>query len=206
MMRSIVWVLATVAACGGGGAGKSDAPMIDAHAPDAGPSLVDLCGTPGTGWTRCAADPLVSGFRANGDGRVRLTQADPSIMYDADDHLWKAWWSTVITNDCTKIPAGTDVHEIDIEYAESVDGIHWTVQDALALDRSAPNAWDYTTTETPTVVKAAVDATVDATSPRLRVFATGAFLGTLLILAAGLSLLADTHARETPRARHRSRT
>ncbi len=155
---TIVWCFATVAAgCGGGGVAKPDAPATVADAsPDAAPSLTELCGPldPGSAWQRCSANPLVTGMRPSSDGRTELTEADPTVMFDDDEQLWKAWWSVVITSDCTMIGTPTDDHEVDIKYAESRDGIHWSIQaEPVMRSHGATTAWDYTTVETPTVVK-----------------------------------------------------
>jgi hypothetical protein len=90
-------------------------------------------------------------------------------MYDADDQLWKAWWSTVIVADCSQI--GMPSEEISIEYAESSDGVHWTVQAESALaSKGATTAWDYTTVETPTVIK---DPTATADHRYAMIYAGG---------------------------------
>ncbi|HTR51124.1 MAG TPA: hypothetical protein VMJ10_10495 [Kofleriaceae bacterium] len=157
-MRKIVVVLATLAgACGGNSHGQSDAtaPPADA-AIDGAPTISELCGTSasGSGWQRCDANPLVTGMRPSADGRIEWTQADPTVMYDADDKLWKAWWSTVITADCSKLGTAEDVHEIDIKYAYSSDGLSWTIQAEPVLRSNVnPEEWDDTTVETPTVIK-----------------------------------------------------
>jgi len=156
---TLVWCFATVAAgCGGGGAAKSDAPAppSDSPAVDAAPTLSQLCGPldSGSEWQRCSANPLVTGMRPSSDGRTELTEADPTVMFDADDQLWKAWWSVVITSDCMAIGTASDDHEVDIKYAESSDGIHWSIQaEPVMRSHGATTAWDYTTVETPTVVK-----------------------------------------------------
>jgi len=158
-MRAIVPVLATLAvACGGNShtespdattAGSADA------APDAAPSISSLCGaSPSSGWHRCDANPLVTAMRPSADGRIEWTQADPTVLYDADEQLWKAWWSTVITADCSKLGTAEDVHEIDVKYAHSSDGVHWTIQaEPVLRSNTDPDEWDNTTVETPTVIK-----------------------------------------------------
>jgi hypothetical protein len=150
-------LLALVAACGANShtAANPDAQADAAPQPDAGPSITALCGAPtGSSWQRCAANPLVTAMRPSADGRIEWTQADPTVLYDAGEQLWKAWWSTVITADCSTIGTADDVHEIDIKYASSADGVHWTVQAEPALRSNLdPMEWDDTTVETPTVIE-----------------------------------------------------
>ena len=101
-----------------------------------------------TDWQRSDADPLIVPLGDVGDGFTDLAVADPSVMYDEDDGLWKAWYSTTLA-------AGEDVSVMAIHYAESTDGIDWQVQDEPVLYASFedPQAWDHTQTETPFVIK-----------------------------------------------------
>jgi hypothetical protein len=152
MSRRTLTVATLLWACGGNSHTVNPDSAVN---PDAGPTLAELCGAPsGASWQRCSANPLVTGTRPSADGRMEWTQADPTVMYDTDDHLWKAWWSTVITADCTKLGTAQDVHEIDIKYAWSSDGVHWTIQPTPAMkSHTDPAEWDDTTVETPTVIK-----------------------------------------------------
>jgi hypothetical protein len=91
-----------VAACGGANDAANDA---DASAPDATPSLdaspdapaipAFPCGpTLTTTWTRCDGNAIVRPGRRFADGNLELSVGDPSVLYDADERLWKAWWSS----------------------------------------------------------------------------------------------------------------
>lgn len=108
------------------------------------------CGAPASpSWRRCDANPLwQAGFEHPGVG-IELSVGDPDVMYDAEAGLYKAWWSTGI--------APSYVSEniaMGIKYAESRDGVRWTVQEELAISghRNASD-WDYSKLETPSVVK-----------------------------------------------------
>ena len=152
------WIVAflyiAVAGCGGGGGATPADAAIDNAPPIDAPDLGALCGvTPGAAWQRCHANPLVEGMRPAADaGKIEWTQADPTVLYDADDHLWKAWWSTVIVTDCSQIT--TPNRELDIKYAESDDGVAWRIQaEPVLRSHRDPGDWDYSTAETPTVIK-----------------------------------------------------
>jgi hypothetical protein len=177
MRSSVAFLYIAAAACGGSPGQPSDAAPGDAVSPgdaeapgdgavalDDAPGVASLCGlTPTGSWQRCQADPLIEGTRPAADpGKLEWTQADPSVMYDADDHLWKAWWSTVVFADCSQV---TSDRELDIKYAESDDGVTWRIQaEPVLRSHRDPGDWDYTTTETPTVIKVpgAVPARRDA--------------------------------------------
>ena len=76
--------------------------------------------------------------------------ADPSVMYDASDGKWKAWYSATIFDTAVAGDPGRMV----IKYADSSDGLHWTVQAAPVISaRGAATDWDYTQVETPSVVR-----------------------------------------------------
>ena len=152
MRATVVVLYIAVAGCNGGSEVAPDgAPSDAAPGIDAGPGLAALCDVdPGTDWQRCSANPLVQGLQPFGDGRFEWTQADPSILYDPSDGLWKAWWSTVVAADCAQILSN---HEIHIKYAESRDGVSWTVQAEPALrSHRDPGDWDFSTAETPDVI------------------------------------------------------
>jgi hypothetical protein len=146
-----------VAACGGDDAANDD---DDASAPDATPSFdaspdapaipAFPCGpTLTTTWTRCDGNAIVRPGRRFADGNLELSVGDPSVLYDADERLWKAWWSSGAA--ATPTAAMTQVH---IMYAQSVDGIAWDVQLEPALRSGTdPTNWDNSKVETPTVIK-----------------------------------------------------
>ena len=75
---------------------------------DAAPDqLVDLgavapphpCGPMGEAFSRCAANPLYTAGNAHRDGRLELFIADPSIMFDEDEQIWKGWWQSPLESD-----------------------------------------------------------------------------------------------------------
>ncbi len=137
---------------GAGGTTADAAVVADATTPtDAGSSFI--CGSPGADWRRCAANPIVLGWQSTAfsPGKYVWTRADPTLLYDSDASLWKAWWSSAVAASCLDMVDEAN-REIDTMYAESTDGLHWTVQDQPALrSHSGPGAWDDTTVETPSV-------------------------------------------------------
>jgi hypothetical protein len=137
-------------ACGAGGSSLDDARNPDT--PEDASDIATHCGvTAGATLQRCEVNPLVVGTRPAVDGRLEWTQADPTVLYDADAKLWKAWWSTVVYAQCDQIPIDREIH---IKYAESDDGIEWRIQPEPALrSHRDPGDWDYSTAETPTVMQ-----------------------------------------------------
>jgi len=132
-------------------AGDTDDATADPDADDTTPDTPtpDPCGTPGDTFTRCPLNPVYKAGKAHTDGRLELFVADPSVLFDADDGLWKAWWQSPLETDYSNPDPKTA-----ILYAESPDGVAWTVQDApvLAAGRD-PADWDYDRLETPSVIK-----------------------------------------------------
>lgn len=127
-------------------------------------AFASTCGVPpGATWKRCLNNPLVQGMRpAVEAGKLEWTQADPTVLYDPTDRLWKAWWSTVVFTSCATV---TSQREIHIKYAESNDGISWRVQaEPVLRSHRAAGDWDYSTVETPTVIRL-------PTAPAIRRFA-----------------------------------
>lgn len=98
-------------------------------------------------WRRHPHNPvIVPGFRVTPGGPAGVTVADASVLYDEDDRRWKMWFATGWDQ-----PAGS---RIGIKYAESPDGVAWTIATGLALEPGpAPSDWDHTNAETPSVVK-----------------------------------------------------
>ncbi len=126
-------------------------PVRDSGIPDAGP-----CGPLTTTLTRCAANPLFDSWRPGLDGGFGWTSADPTVMFDSDDGLWKMWFSSLFTLACDAEVTNSDLTHIDIMYAESADGLSWSVQPDPALTSHVNiGDWDYSTVETPTVIKVA---------------------------------------------------
>lgn len=161
MIRAVVILyMAGVAACSApdpelaadAASGEDADTALDA-APADDARIAALCGvSPGTAWKRCATNPLVQGMRpAVEPGRTEWTQADPTVLYDPSDRLWKAWWSTVTFTDCSRI---TSEREIHVKYADSADGLTWRIQaDPVLRSHRSPGDWDYSTVETPTVIR-----------------------------------------------------
>ncbi len=121
--------------CGGGGDSSSPAAVTPA---------------PPTGWQRSALNPVLTPALAPAPATTyEVSIADPSVMFDSSDGLWKAWYSATIFD--TAI-AG-DPGRVVIKYADSSDGVHWTAQAAPVISsRGASTDWDYTQVETPSVV------------------------------------------------------
>ncbi len=104
-----------------------------------------------TDWRRSDANPLAMPLSSMIGGGVDLAVADPTVIHDDEDGLFKAWWSTTVIG--LYGPDGPSVN--GIRYAESPDGLDWTIQQSLAFSSSvgSPEAWDQTHSETPFVIK-----------------------------------------------------
>ena len=110
------------------------------------------CGASTASWQRCPQNPLYVAGKPLPDGNLELSVGDPDVQYDAEEKKWKAWWSTGAAKtfaDGTNAP-------VHIKYAESPDGLTWTVQPEPVLRSGQdPTNWDNTKVETPCVVKVA---------------------------------------------------
>lgn len=99
-------------------------------------------------WQRHPSNPILSpGFEVWPGGPRALAIADPSVMFDDDDQIWKMWFACLWQDNGARL---------GIKYADSRDGVSWAVQDGLAF--SPPDdssAWDATQVETPSVLKLA---------------------------------------------------
>lgn len=116
---------------------------------DGGVISSNPCGTFSGEFTRCEANPLYTAGNTHSDGRLELFIADPSIMYDEDEQLWKAWWQSPLERDY--LDPNPKTHVL---YAESPDGLSWTVQDTPAMSTGTdPGDWDFDRMETPSVIK-----------------------------------------------------
>lgn len=126
--------------------------MPDGSSVDASDASVDggdSCGPVGAAFTRCEKNPLYTAGAKHADGRLELFIADPSVLYDEDEGKWKAWWQSPLDADYLAPDPATA-----ILYAESSDGVTWTVEDKPVLSaKGAPADWDYDRVETPTVIK-----------------------------------------------------
>jgi hypothetical protein len=101
-------------------------------------------------WDRFSGNPLIlAGFDVE-PGKVALSVSDPSVMYDRQDSTWKMWFATGWFEG--------DEFKTGVKYAESTDGADWVIHQALSLKGSKnDNDWDYTSVETPMVLKVPVD-------------------------------------------------
>lgn len=104
-----------------------------------------------TEWKRSRDNPLVNPFGAMVTGATDLAVADPTVVWDEEAGVFKGWWSTTVAGELG--PDGPSIN--GIRYAESLDGIHWTVQQELAFSAvfGNPGAWDATHSETPFVLE-----------------------------------------------------
>jgi hypothetical protein len=102
-------------------------------------------------WQRYSDNPIiVPGFPVTAGGPPGLNVADADVLYDERGGEWKMWFGSGFP---TGLPAPYDAR-IGTKYAESPDGVRWTLQDGWPLEpATADSAWDYTSSETPTVVK-----------------------------------------------------
>jgi hypothetical protein len=158
-----------IVACSSGSSDGSpnDATTSDTSA-DATPDSADVtpdaaaCGDASATtapWTLDTSNPEVLAGTKDADGRYELSLGDPKVIFDDDDHLYKAWWSTGLA---TTFGASDPV--LVIKYADSTDGVHWNVQAEPAIESHvATGDWDYTHVETPSVIK-------DASAPADRRF------------------------------------
>lgn len=93
---------------------------------------------------------LLQGWEPLPNDQHAWTHADPDLLYDADEGLWKMWFSSVRATTCDE---GLADDPIAIYYAESADGLAWTVAPEPALDVGAADAWDRDLVETPSVLQ-----------------------------------------------------
>jgi hypothetical protein len=133
----------------GGDAGVGDA-TVDASLDAPMTEAASCTGTFGAmPWAQSPKNPLFAAGRSDPDGGVDLSIGDPFVLHDPDDGLYKAWWSAGIG-----VTFSDPNNVLVLRYAESPDGLAWTVQDEPALSSHvATGDWDYTNVETPTVIK-----------------------------------------------------
>ena len=97
------------------------------------------------GWARQAGNPLIA------PKLTATTQdfgpADPTVLFDAEDNTWKAWFSSTLKDRSS----GSEM--MVIKYSESPDGVAWSEPRVAFQVSGDSTAWDYTNTETPTVIK-----------------------------------------------------
>lgn len=168
-VASVGWLACSVLACSssstiepGADAAADTAAATDASDTSVAPDVADAsalvdaptdaapdpCGALDGTWRRCAKNPLAKAGARHADGRYELSIGDPDVQRDDVAQLWRAWWSTGLATTYTA-PDTT----LAIKYAESTDGVAWTVQDepVLVSHRSTID-WDYSKIETPTVL------------------------------------------------------
>jgi hypothetical protein len=73
--------------------------------------------------------------------------ADPTVVFDTEDNLWKAWFSSTLKD----IASGDET--MTIKYSESPDGVQWSTPQVAFQSAAGLTAWDHTHTETPAVIK-----------------------------------------------------
>lgn len=97
-------------------------------------------------WTRNEENPIIkAGFEAI-DGHTAISVSDPSVLFDEEENKWKMW-----------VAVGWfegEQFKTGIKYAESSEGTSWSIHPEICLrPSSSPSSWDYTSVETPMVVK-----------------------------------------------------
>ncbi len=96
-------------------------------------------------WERQAANPLIVPRLT--PGTLDFGPADPSVLFDADDGKWKAWFSSTLKD----LTSGAET--MTIKYSESADGVSWSSPQIAFQVAADAGAWDHTHAETPTVIK-----------------------------------------------------
>ncbi len=140
-----------IGGCGGDDTSTSGTTTTGTSSTTSTEDPLAACGPVGPAWSRCQKNPLVSAGHVHPDSRVELSIGDPDVFYDEDDKLWKAWWSTGISE---SFVAPEESIQMAIKYAESEDGVAWSVQEEpVLLANAASNEWDQLKLETPAVVK-----------------------------------------------------
>jgi hypothetical protein len=122
----IFFMALVVSGCGGSGSGGSG--------PDSD-----------TGWVRQVENPLIAPELT--DTTVNYGPADPSVLYDEEDNMWKVWFSS------TLMDISSSNETMTIMYSESLDGITWSDPQIALQVAGDTSAWDHTHTETPAVIK-----------------------------------------------------
>jgi predicted GH43/DUF377 family glycosyl hydrolase len=125
----------------------------------AGALLIAVLGSCGTnpaptekadGWNRHAANPIITaGIPVYPGGPTAISVSDPDVIYDEISGAFRMWFAVAYFDG----PAGNEELFTAVKHAESQDGFSWTVSDEPALTAAtSSDAWDYTSTETPSVV------------------------------------------------------
>ncbi|MEO8841901.1 MAG: hypothetical protein ABI591_13290 [Kofleriaceae bacterium] len=141
VMKSAVLLLG---ACGGNPPATVDGPPIDNAFSDA--PLCQPQGAIGQFYRRTPNPRLVSGAHTYTNATVDIAITDPDLRWDDTSSTWQLYYHG--PNAVDYASANTPM----IRHAESPDLVTWAIDDAPSLVAPADaNAWDHTTTETPSV-------------------------------------------------------
>lgn len=112
---------------------------------------------------RFASNPVIEpGFGLYAGGPTVDSVSDPDVLYDESLEKWRMWFAVSYFE-------GEEFYT-GIMHAESTDGLSWSVNSELALSHgTSSSAWDYTSTETPSVV---IDPDADA-AERYKLYYSG---------------------------------
>lgn len=110
-----------------------------------GTSAVAVSTAQNTGWQQESNNPLI--VPTFSIATMDWGPTDPSLLFDTDDNKWKIWYASVIKDRTS----GNET--MTIKYAESTDGVQWSVPQIAFQIASDITAWDHTHTETPSVIK-----------------------------------------------------
>lgn len=110
------------------------------------------------GWTRYAQNPVIlPGVTLGSLGRVSINAADPSVMYDSVDGIWKMWFASAFDQNNNYTPPVLN-SRVGLNYAVSTNGLSWSVDTfgvllPTSVTGGSTSDWDYTNVETPTVIR-----------------------------------------------------
>lgn len=131
-----MWFEARATPAGDGGVGYAEAswPLMEV----------------GTSWQRRDDNPVARPFGFMIEGETDFSLSDPCVIYDEDEGMFRAWWTATVIG--LYGPDGPVVN--GIRWAESPDGVEWTVGRDLAMTNSLwdPEAWDFTHSIAPFIV------------------------------------------------------
>lgn len=97
-------------------------------------------------WERNPVNPILKSGINVINSQEAFSVSDPWVLWDEEESTWKMWFA-VGWFDGEQFKTG-------IKYATSINGDDWEVSEGLCLlPSSDPNEWDYTSVETPCVVK-----------------------------------------------------
>ncbi|MFO0555055.1 MAG: hypothetical protein U0271_42150 [Polyangiaceae bacterium] len=93
---------------------------------------------------------VLQGWTDLGAGVHGWTHADPDVLWDSTEGLFKMWVSSLRATTCD---AGLYDDKVAIYYAESADGLDWTLSNDVAFDVGGDGDWDRDFVETPSVIE-----------------------------------------------------